>query len=472
MFGLSFDFSVLLILFLLIACAFEFINGFHDTANAVATVIYTNTLKPRAAVIWSGIWNFVGVNIGGIGVAIGIVNLIPLDILVNSDIHMAIALILSLVLTAILWNAGTWYYGIPCSSSHSLIGSIFGVGLAYWLMKGTSTAVTLPWKKIGDTGMALLFSPIFGFVLALLLMKLLKMVVRKKSIFKSPKEKKKPPFWIRTILLSTCTLVSFSHGSNDGQKGVGLIMIILIGLVPAHFALDHSQNPEKLRNNFFTIERYITQVDTVSLAAANRTKLVSIKKEVDDLENKLESVTDFRNLDAKGSFGIRKDILKVGKDVKTVLADPSMTGINKYQKMIIQEEVDKAKGFTEYAPWWVMLMISLSLGLGTMVGWKRIVVTIGEKIGKSHLSYAQGATAEIIAASTIAASSYAGLPVSTTHVLSSGVAGSMVAEDGVKNLQMNTIKNIGIAWVVTVPVTVIGSGLLFFFFNWLFGLAA
>jgi len=473
MFGLSFDFTVLLILFLLIACAFEFINGFHDTANAVATVIYTNTLKPRAAVIWSGIWNFIGVNVGGIGVAIGIVNLIPLDILVNSDIHMGIALILSLVLTAIAWNLFTWYYGIPCSSSHTLIGSIFGVGLAFWIIQGTNATVSLPWKKIGDTGISLLLSPVFGFILALLFMRLLRLMVRKKAIFKSPKDKKKkPPFWIRTILLLTSTLLSFTHGSNDGQKGVGLVMIILIGLVPAHFALDHSQNPEKLRNNFFTIERYITQIDTTSLAAANRVRLISIKKEVDDLESKLESITDFRKLDAKGSFGIRKDILKVGKDLKAVLEDPSMTGVNKYQKMIIVEEVDKAKGFTEYAPWWVLLMISISLGLGTMIGWKRIVTTIGEKIGKSDLNYAQGASSGLVAACTIASSSFMGLPVSTTHVLSSGIAGTMVAEGGIKNLQMNTIKNIGIAWIVTVPVTVIGSGLLFFFFNWLFRLAA
>lgn len=467
MFGLGFDFTVLLILFLLIACAFEFINGFHDAANAVATVIYTNTLKPANAVIWSGIWNFIGVNIGGIGVAIGIVNLLPLDVLVNSDVHMGIALILSLLLTAIVWNLGTWYYGIPCSSSHTLIGSIFGVGLAYSFMQGANGAYLLPWKKITDTGVSLLVSPVFGFILAFLLMLLLRSVVKKKSLFKAPKEKKAPPFWIRSILLLTCTLVSFFHGSNDGQKGVGLVMIILIGLVPAHFALDHSKNPELLLKNFDTVERYVDQIDSTKLGAASFAKLTSVKAEIANIQVTLRSVTDFKNLDAKKSFAIRKDILEVSKNLKVVLADESIS-INQYRKNIIDEEMTSARAYTEYSPWWVILMISLSIGLGTMIGWKRIVVTIGEKIGKTHMNYAQGASAGMVAASTIAASTFFGLPVSTTHVLSSGVAGSMVAEDGVKNLQGKTIKNIGIAWVVTVPVTVIGSGLLFYFLNWLF----
>lgn len=471
MFGLGFDFTVLLILFLLIACAFEFINGFHDTANAVATVIYTNTLKPRTAVIWSGFWNFIGVNVGGIGVAIGIINLLPLDVLVNSDIHMGIALILSLLLTAIMWNLGTWYYGIPCSSSHTLLGSIFGVGLAYWIMQGGGDSVVLPWKKIGDTGITLLVSPVFGFVLAFLMLLLLRKTVKKKSLFREPKEKKAPPFWIRSILLITCTLVSFFHGSNDGQKGVGLVMIILIGLVPAKFALDHSKKPEQLLTNIYVIERGISHIDSTSLDAKNKLQLASVKKEIADIQIKLSTLSDFSLLEAKASFAVRKDILRISKEVKTLLKEPSLTGLTEAQKQIVLQEVAQANTITEYAPWWVILMISIALGLGTMIGWKRIVTTIGEKIGKSHLSYAQGASAELVAASTIAASTFFGLPVSTTHVLSSGVAGTMVAEDGVKNLQMRTIKNIGIAWVVTVPVTVIGSGALFFFFNWLFNLA-
>jgi PiT family inorganic phosphate transporter len=471
MFGLGFDFTVLLILFLLIACAFEFINGFHDTANAVATVIYTNTLKPRTAVIWSGFWNFIGVNVGGIGVAIGIINLLPLDVLVNSDIHMGIALILSLLLTAIMWNLGTWYYGIPCSSSHTLLGSIFGVGLAYWIMQGGGDSVVLPWKKIGDTGITLLVSPVFGFVLAFLMLLLLRKTVKKKSLFREPKEKKAPPFWIRSILLITCTLVSFFHGSNDGQKGVGLVMIILIGLVPAKFALDHSKKPEQLLTNIYVIERGISHIDSTSLDAKNKLQLASVKKEIADIQIKLSALSDFSLLEAKASFAVRKDILRISKEVKTLLKEPSLTGLTEAQKQIVLQEVAQANTITEYAPWWVILMISIALGMGTMIGWKRIVTTIGEKIGKSHLSYAQGASAELVAASTIAASTFFGLPVSTTHVLSSGVAGTMVAEDGVKNLQMRTIKNIGIAWVVTVPVTVIGSGALFFFFNWLFNLA-
>jgi PiT family inorganic phosphate transporter len=472
MFGLSIGMSILLVLLLLVVCCFEFINGFHDTANAVATVIYTKTLKPRTAVIWSGIWNFIGVNIGGLGVAIGIINLIPIDILVQSNIHMSIALILSLVVTAIIWNLATWYFGIPCSSSHTLIGSIFGVSLAYYFLHMDSNVV-LPWKKLGDTGLTLLVSPIFGFVLALLLVYLLKLFIKKKSFYKDPSVKKKPPFWIRTILLLTCTSVSYAHGSNDGQKGVGLMMIILIGLVPAHFSLDHSKNPESLLNSVYSIERYTSKVDTLQLSDKSKALFAESSLKLQDVEKELYSVTSFDQLGAVKSFQVRNDILKISKNFKAIAStDKNFGGLTSHQVQIMQDELSKTKAFTEYAPWWSILLISISLGLGTMIGWKRIVVTIGEKIGKSHLNYAQGASAEMVAAATIGASSWLGLPVSTTHVLSSGVAGTMVAEDGFENLQMKTIKNIGLTWLITVPVTIIGSGLLFVFFNWIFGMMA
>ena len=227
MFGLDLGLTILLIFCLLAACAFEFINGFHDTANAVATVIYTHSLKPNVAVIWSGIFNFFGVILGGIAVAMGIVNMLPLDALIDQNIYHGVAMILAIILTAIIWNLGTWYYGIPCSSSHTLIGSIFGVGLAYSLIPGVGH-VALNWAKIGDMGLSLLISPIFGFGMAMLLMVIIRKFVHKKKLFREPGEKKAPPFWIRGILILTSASVSFAHGSNDGQKGVGLIMIILI----------------------------------------------------------------------------------------------------------------------------------------------------------------------------------------------------------------------------------------------------
>jgi phosphate/sulfate permease len=465
MFGLSTQLTTLLILCLAAACIFELINGFHDTANAVASVIYTNALKPGYAVVWSAICNFIGVNVGGIAVAIGIINILPVEALVDKSIYHGLSMIASLILTAIIWNLGTWYFGIPCSSSHTLIGSIFGVGLAYMMLPGSSS-VSLNWHKVYDIGLSLLISPFIGFFSALLLMFLLKRTVKNKILYKEPPAKKAPPFWIRTILILTCTSVSFTHGSNDGQKGVGLVMMILIAFVPTYFAIDMQKNPAQLNQHIAIIDPIIkkaTSSDTYTLNEIN-----TISHRLDTIKAVMIGRTTFDDEKSTDNFEIRKDILLVAKATKKIIDDPvkyPVQGLTAEEIKRLGNEVIQVRPFTEYAPWWVILMISISLGIGTMVGWKRIVITIGEKIGKTHLSYAQGAVANLIAASTIGLSSLFGLPVSTTHVLSSGVAGSMVSGGGLKNLQGKTITNIIVAWLITLPVTILLSGMLFLLFN-------
>ena len=472
MFGLDTGLTVLLLLCLVAALSFEFINGFHDTANAVATVIYTHSLKPNVAVIWSGIWNFIGVNVGGIAVAMGIVNLLPTEALIDQNIYHAMAMILSLVLTAIIWNLGTWYFGIPCSSSHTLLGSIFGVGIAYMLLPG-SNSIALNWQKVSDVGLSLLISPLFGFGMALGLMYLLKVLIKKnKTIFKEPPAKKAPPLWIRSILILTCTSVSFSHGSNDGQKGVGLIMIILIGIVPFKFAIDHDKSPEALLNKVNKVEIVLNKVDVNKLKADDKKNFSIISDRLDSINLILANKKNFEEIADNKHFEIRKDILLITKKTDKILSAYGSTILlnsTKEEFASLKSDIKGMKSFTEYSPWWVILMVSLALGLGTMVGWKRIVVTIGEKIGKSHLTYAQGASAEIVAASTIGVSTWLGLPVSTTHVLSSGIAGTMVAESGKSNLQMKTVRNIAIAWLITLPVTIIMAGLLFLLLRLIMG---
>jgi PiT family inorganic phosphate transporter len=469
MFGLSTGLIILLIVCLLFVCFFECINGFHDTANAVATVIYTNTLKPRIAVIWSGCWNFLGVYTGGIAVAMGIVNLLPTEALVDQNLYHGISMILALLITAVIWNLGTWYFGIPCSSSHALIGSIFGVCVAYMLLPGAHN-ISMNWGKVQDTALALFTSPFIGFGLALGLMFLLKVIMKKSKIFKAPSSTKAPPFWIRAILVLTCTSVSFSHGSNDGQKGVGLVMIILIGILPAYFALDASKRPVKLYSNTVNVGILIHKMDTSKLSDNDMAEYKTIRKKTDTLLKYTSGIKSFESVPATKRFELRKDIIVTGKSLDKLLASPSAKGAIKLSKddmSKLKAFVKENKTYTEYAPWWVILMISLSLGIGTMIGWKRIVITIGEKIGKSHLTYAQGASAEIIAAATISASTAIGLPVSTTHVLSSGVAGTMVAESGFRNLQMKTVRNIAVAWLITLPVTFVVSGSLFLLLRWL-----
>jgi PiT family inorganic phosphate transporter len=467
MFGLDPTYTALLIFCLLMACAFEFINGFHDTANAVATVIYTNSLKPWVAVIWSGILNGLGVFWGGITVAMGISSLIPVEVLTDSNLAHNIALILSLLITAILWNLGTWYYGIPCSSSHTLVGSILGVGLAFGLIADEPSLKYVNWSKAGDIGLSLVLSPLAGFSLAIFLMYILKQLVKNKAIFKEPDTNLPPPTWIRVILVSTCSLVSFFHGSNDGQKGVGLIMLIMIAVVPTYFAIDQSKNLAAYKANIVDIQTVYSRVDVSQLSKADSFEYAKVNSLVSDLNSKIVKSTSFSDFGGPEQIAMRKDIILIGKSSKKLIeSEDFRLSIN--DKKILNEHVNEMNTLTDYAPKWVILMIAISLGLGTMVGWKRIVKTIGEKIGKQHLTYAQGASSELVASATIGMTSILGLPVSTTQVLSSGIAGSMVASKGIKNLQGKTIKNIFIAWALTLPVTIVLAGGLFLLFRAIF----
>lgn len=464
MFGLDPTFTALLIFCLLLACAFEFINGFHDTANAVATVIYTNSLKPWVAVIWSGVWNSIGVFAGGIAVAMGISNLLPVEVLTDTNIAHNIALILSLLLTAIAWNLGTWYYGIPCSSSHTLVGSILGVGLAFGLVAENPSAKYVNWAKAADIGLSLLFSPLMGFSLAILLMYVLKQVIKDKAIFKEPNTNQPPPFWIRSILLLTCTGVSFSHGSNDGQKGVGLVMLIMIAIVPGYFAIDQTKDVSEYRENLRGIQQIVAHIDATQLNKSDSFEYAKLNSLITSLDARIGNNTSFLALRDNVQTEIRKDIIMISKSSKKLLESEDIN-LSLRDKKSFKKQLGEMKSLTEYAPTWVILLISISLGVGTMVGWKRIVKTIGEKIGKQHLTYAQGASSELVAASTIGVSTWLGLPVSTTQVLSSGIAGSMVASKGIKNLQGKTIKNIFMAWLLTLPVTVVMAGGLFLLFR-------
>ncbi len=469
MFELEFSHTVLLIICLIAAAGFEFVNGFHDTANAVATVIYTNSLKPWAAVIWSGLMNSLGVFLGGITVAMGIVNLLPVETLVDQNIAHSISMIGALLISAISWNVLTWYFGIPCSSSHTLIGSILGVGIAYsFLPEAVGAAVN--WSKATEIGASLLISPLFGFSVTIVLMYFLRVMTKGKDygddLFKEPKKNTPPPPWIRGILLLTCTGVSFFHGQNDGQKGVGLVMLILIGIVPGYFALNATYDTSKLTEPLHRLEQVMASIDPGPLSESDRNVLIEAKA----MDLRLQQSVAGKSIDSiphKERFAIRKDILVLDRSLNKLVKKEEVR-MSQSDKNVIKDNLKALRKTTDYSPFWVILMISLSLGLGTMIGWKRIVKTIGEKIGKEHLTYAQGASAELVAMSTIGMSSYFGLPVSTTHVLSSGVAGSMVASKGVKNLQPETVRNILLAWFLTLPVVMTLSGSLFLLFRSIF----
>ena len=467
MFELELSYSVLLVFCLLAACAFEFVNGFHDTANAVATVIYTNSLKPWIAVMWSGFMNAMGVFFGGITVAMGIVNLLPVESLIDQNIAHSIAMVAALLLSAIFWNLLTWYFGIPCSSSHTLIGSILGVGIAYSLLPD-STSAAVNWSKAEEIGMSLMISPLFGFTLVIVLMFLLRVFTKNSptgdEIFKEPKKNSPPPPWIRGILLITCTGVSFFHGQNDGQKGVGLIMLILIGIVPGFFALNSQIVTSDMIQPLKKSELVISSIDPSPLSNPDRLQLSQTIEMNHRLQARLAPHQVINQLPREDRFEVRKDILLMDRNIKALIGKEEVR-LSETEKQTLSDDLVALRKATDYSPTWVIAMISISLGLGTMIGWKRIVKTIGEKIGKQHLTYAQGASSELVAAGTIGLASAFGWPVSTTHVLSSGIAGSMVASKGIKNLQADTVRNILLAWLLTLPVVMVMAGSLFLLFR-------
>ncbi len=449
--------SVLLIFFvcLLFVVAFEFVNGFHDTANAVATVIYTKALKPMVAVPWSGFFNFLGVFTGGVAVAMGILKLVPLNELMTLPVQVGACMVLSVLVASIIWNLGTWYLGIPCSSSHTLIGAMIGAGLAFTYYYG---GAGVNWDKAKEIGLSLLLSPLFGFGAAALLMYFLKNVLKAEALFHIPQGEDRPPILIRGLLILTCTLVSFFHGSNDGQKGVGLLMLILIAFLPAKFALDHNMAPDKMSATVINSRQILQK------ASASGSGKGIIDTTLAMLDKAQIALSVQGPSSSSETFKTRKLIQSVSKQLKTVATSSEVTLSVDDKKQLISESANFGK-MTDYAPVWVIATISISLGIGTMIGWKRIVLTIGEKIGKEHLNYAQGATAEIVAATTIGLSTGLGLPVSTTHVLSSGIAGAMVASKGTSNLNGGTLKAIAMAWVLTLPVSILLAIILFVIFH-------
>ncbi len=480
-----------LILAVGLALGFECVNGFHDTANAVATVIYTHSLKPWIAVVWSGVCNLAGVLWSSGAVAYGIVALLPVELVLHVGGPAGFAMVFALLISAIVWNLGTWYMGLPASSSHSLIGAIMGVGLANSLMQpGHRFGEGVNWGKVQETFTALLVSPVVGFVCAGGLLLLLKLLVKKPELYEAPEGEMAPPWWVRGLLILTCTGVSFAHGSNDGQKGQGLLMLILIGVLPASYALKMDSKPDFVQ---FVVmysqqaaEGLSKKSPGVTISDEDAEKVLSdfIKSDgkFDDqtfpaVAEKAHGVYDMLN--GKSSLGdvpvesrraIRTNLYLVGSALGKLAKMGKFTDPKEREAATnYGTEADK---LTKYIPLWVKVAVAFALGLGTMVGWKRIVVTVGEKIGKSHLTYGQGASAELVAMGTIFAADHFGLPVSTTHVLSSGVAGTMAANHA--GLQKDTLRNILLAWVLTLPVCVLlGAGLfafgLFLVFN-VFGL--
>jgi inorganic phosphate transporter, PiT family len=471
---------VLLGFALLVALGFEFVNGFHDTANAVATVIYTHTLEPHVAVMWSGAWNFLGVVVSSGAVAFGIISLLPVELILQVGSSAGFAMVFALLVAAIIWNLGTWYFGLPASSSHTLIGSVIGVGIANQLMAVKTGTSGVDWGQAANVGKSLFLSPLVGFAVAWLLLLVAKAMIPDQRLYQAPEGEEPPPFWIRCLLMLTCTGVSFFHGSNDGQKGMGLIMLILIGTVPTAYALNHAVTARQTEDFIAvshqaveTLNHYVSGstvmadpredvTDYVRTHEFKASTVLALRELVNDMANELSIFKLLSKVPPERTRNFRNDMYLVSEALR-LMQKPGQAQIGSADAAVLKNYKTHIDAATRFIPTWVKVAVALALGLGTMVGWKRIVITVGEKIGKNHLTYAQGAAAEITAMATIGAADGFGLPVSTTHVLSSGVAGTMAANHS--GLQWGTVRNLMMAWVLTLPASIVLAGFLFWVFR-------
>jgi inorganic phosphate transporter, PiT family len=521
----------LLALALLIALGFEFVNGFHDTANAVATVIYTHSLEPNIAVVLSGLCNLAGVLASTGTVAFAVVTLLPVELILQVSSGAGFAMVFALLIAAILWNLGTWWLGLPASSSHTMVGSIIGVGVANQLMNGHTGTSGVDWTQAGKVIQVLLISPVVGFTAAALLMLYAKFGVKRApirvlagvlggvaagflasvtfkswtviggfaaligiaivlasgwladypAIFEAPKGSAPPPLPIRALMILSCTGVSFFHGSNDGQKGMGLIMLILIGTVPTAYALNHTITAKDMQvfvaaseQASHVLDRHVdptgvlgsdprTEVtDFIRTRQLQPDTVLALRALVENLDREVVRYKELKSVPAQDQTNVRNDMYVVSEALRVMDKDHT-PAFSKDESATLGNYKSKVDKTTRFIPVWVKVAVALALGLGTMVGWKRIVVTVGEKIGKEHLTYAQGAASAMVAMGTIFAADSFGLPVSTTHVLSSGVAGTMMANGS--GLRLATVRNIAAGWVFTLPAAALLSGLLYWLFR-------
>ncbi|MBI4697109.1 MAG: inorganic phosphate transporter [Gammaproteobacteria bacterium] len=470
---------ILLGVALVIALGFEFVNGFHDTANAVATVIYTHSMPANFAVLWSGAFNFLGVLVSSGAVAFGIISLLPVELILQVGSSAGFAMVFALLIAAIVWNLGTWWLGLPASSSHTLIGSIIGVGVANALMHGRDGTSGVDWAQATKVGWSLLLSPMIGFGCAALLIVVLRALVKREDLYREPVGRQPPPWWIRSLLILSCTGVSFAHGSNDGQKGMGLIMLILVGAVPTAYALNRAmpadhvaafvQVAEAAKKSLSADVRRAEPAEPravlseyVRMHHMKDVVLTSLATIIGETGEQVRQYGSLARFPTEAVANVRNDMYLAAETIRYVAKEKSVLLSAKTHADLAayRQETDVA---TKFIPLWVKVVVAIALGLGTMVGWKRIVVTVGEKIGKTHMNYAQGASAAFVAMATIGAADTFGLPVSTTHVLSSGIAGTMAGNgSGVRWL---TIRNLATTWVLTLPAAIILSGSLYWLFS-------
>jgi PiT family inorganic phosphate transporter len=418
---------------MLLVIAFEATNGFHDAANAVATVIYTQSLKPGQAVVWSGLMNFLGVIIGGISVAYALVELLPAEVLSPPSGAPAVGMLVALFVSALFWNIGTWWFGLPNSSSHCLIGALIGVAIGNAMVRDQSFRDAVQWAQVRNVLEALAVSPVLGCILSAVLYFAIRKLAHDRNLYEPLTGDARPVWWMRGILIFTCTGVSLAHGTNDGQKSIGLIMLTIIGVLPAFYALNPAATqslgslPGAAQRAAELIQRYGNGEKGRALDAASRLQSARLPSSGQASSEMLmpAALSSGRELALRSDVARRRSSLRddVYRLIWQLRYVEGAGAISEQDKKSVEGLRKQLGAVVEYAPWWVRILSALCLGTGTMVGYRRIVTTLGQRLGNVHLTPAQGASAELVSSILIGISGFTGLPVSTTHIVTSGIAG-------------------------------------------------
>ncbi|CAL4325746.1 Low-affinity inorganic phosphate transporter 1 [Buchnera aphidicola (Eriosoma grossulariae)] len=469
-----------LILSLIFVCVYEIVNGFHDIANSVITVIYTRSMSSNIAVIMASVFNFFGVILGGLSIAYTIVHLLPIEVLLNLSFFHRFLVIFFILLVVMLLNLFSWYYRLPSSSSHALIGSIIGIGFANSILFHCSLLNSINVIHIKNIFIVLICSPFFGFFIALFfvfLLRSLKMILKYNNIinmdpvfYKNKFNKTRPPFLIQMTLILSAIGLSYAHGSNDGQKSIGLIMLILMSILPGYFVLNLNSAPVEIIHTQKSIKYFKEYYQLNNLHAMNSYS-VSIKKHFyskysyyDDpflssmnyVNHIMNNVSNYRQLGITERIYIHRLLLLISNHINKKLI---LSNINQGDKIFLKKLQFNILKSTEYAPLWIIFMVAFFLSIGSIIGWRRISVTIGKKIGQKNMTYGQAISIQMTSSISIGLANYVGFPVSTTHISSSAVMGVMLISRG--GIQLKTVKNIFLAWVLTIPISIFLSGLLY-----------
>lgn len=441
--------AVVLVLVFVLILFQEAVNGFHDVANAIATVIYSNSLSPMKAVCLAAVCNFLGVLGAGTAVAFSLVYLLPLDMVAGINTPGEASLFFAMIVSAVIWNFGTWWLAIPSSTTHAYVGSILGVSVAHAFLLGQPVGAQVHWHQ-GEIILAALFlSPVIGLLLGIMLLSLLRRFVRNPALYQPAIAGQRPHGLIRASLIAGSAGVSLLHGSNDGQKSIGLMMVVLFGLAPALYGLDLARLNQSDQAN---LTNSVRQVAVVAQGHGDHSMQTNAQQLVTSLEAEQQLP-----LSAHDALATREKLLELYSEIARKMDDQSPRDqLSASDERMLRQAYGLLKDFVEHVPLWVVLLSALALGAGTAIGYKKIVKTLGEGMGSSPMSPAQGAAAQVSAILSIGMADGGGMPVSTTHVLSSAIVGTVAGTPG-QQINWITLRRIVMTWLTTLPGTMLLS---------------